>query len=274
LLELYCTKANNRLGIGGISECNSFKMRASDISLYENKFHRFGIDALGKKFILKNFEVIVPDMPNLPVTLCRRENKDQSYFVKSISTKTKIVLHFTAGYLGGDIATLTQPGNLVSVPFVIARSGHIYNLWPSNFWSYHLGPGASGGNTLMSKTSIAIEISNIGPLIKKGDKMVTSYSTFDIYCNYSENEYFEKINNYRGFSHFAKFSPEQYLALRSLLKYLTWKYKIPYTILPKEKRYDVFTDSEALEFTGICTHVNFRSDKYDIGPAFDWNKIQ
>jgi N-acetylmuramoyl-L-alanine amidase len=33
------------------------------------------------------------------------------------------------------------------------------------------------------------------------------------------------------------------------------------------------TDEAFKSFSGIVTHVNCRSDKVDIGPAFDWNKL-
>ena len=42
----------------------------------------------------------------------------------------------------------------------------------------------------------------------------------------------------------------------------------------EDKRFDVFKDSSAAKsYTGISSHVNYRSDKFDIGPAFDWDKL-
>jgi N-acetylmuramoyl-L-alanine amidase len=91
---------------------------------------------------------------SLKVLDCTRANSDTSYYYKEETVKKKIILHFTLDYLKGDIATLTT--NHVSVPFVVGRSGLIYNLFASKYWSYHLGPGASGGNTAMSKDCICV----------------------------------------------------------------------------------------------------------------------
>ena len=59
---------------------------------------------------------------------------DESYFYRTKHPKEQMVLHFTAGYLKGDVAALTKANNHVSVPFLIARNGTIYNLFPSMYW--------------------------------------------------------------------------------------------------------------------------------------------
>jgi N-acetylmuramoyl-L-alanine amidase len=249
-------------------------MKASSIPAHEQNFKTTGKDAVGKQFTLKETFITVPGTTEkLSLTDCIRENKDKSFYYEEVVPKEKIVLHFTAGYLKGDISALTQPGNHVSVPFVMARSGDIYNLWASKYWSYHLGSKAIGGNTEMSSKAIAIEISNIGPLKKIGDNLVTTYSNSDIYCHISETALYTKVPKYRGFEYFATFTPYQYRNLKLLLQFLSQKYNIPYIFLPETKRYELFSLTEAKAFRGICSHVNFRSDKWDIGPGFDWGKI-
>ena len=250
-------------------------MKATSINALESSFRATGKDAFGKKFNLSEVQVNVPGfIEKLKLIDCIRENNDKSFFNEEILPKSKIVIHFTAGYLKGDIATLTQPGNHVSVPFVIARSGDIYNLWASKYWSYHLGKNAVGGNTEMSSKTIAIEISNIGCLKKSGNNLVTTYSNTDVYCSLDEITFYAKVPAYRGFEYFATFTQAQYHSLKLLLKFLSNKYNIPYTFLPTNKRFNLFTPAEASSFKGICTHVNFRADKWDIGPAFDWSKIE
>ena len=50
------------------------------------------------------------------------------------------------------------------------------------------------------------------------------------------------------------------------------EFDIPYTFLSENKRLQIFNDAAtAKNYSGICTHANFRIDKFDIGPAFDWN---
>jgi len=254
-------------------------LKAISIPQHESSFRQTGIDSSGTKFILTNETVNITDKSGGKLTLvdCRRQVPDDSYYLSNEHLKERIVLHYTAGYLKGDIAQLSRRGTEVSVPFVIGRSGHIYNLWKSKFWSYHLGPGAVGGNTFGSQRSIAIELSNIGFLRKKtGGIFHTMYGTDDIYCTEAQTSYYQKLPEaYRGERYYAKFTTAQYNSLLLLLRYLTTRFNIPRSMLPPVKRYEVFGSAdEARNFKGICSHVNFRpAGKWDIGPAFDWDRV-
>jgi N-acetylmuramoyl-L-alanine amidase len=248
-------------------------MKASSIITHEKSFQTTGIDSNGKQFVLKKETVKIKNTSEtITITDCTRQNGDKSHYYEEETVKKKIALHFTMGYLKGDIATLTK--GHVSVPFVIGRNGNIYNLFASKYWSYHLGPSAIGGNTAMSKESIGIEISNIGPLKKIGNNLVTTYSDSDVYCSLSETQYYTKLaNKYRGYEYFAKFTDAQYKSTIKLIKFLCAKYDLPKTFVAEDKRYNVLTEQEFTNFKGIVSHVNCRTDKVDIGPAFDWNKV-
>jgi len=195
------------------------------------------------------------------------------YYSTAEATKTLIVLHYTAGQLVGDIGTLTKNGNHVSVAYVIARDGTIYRLFDDKYWSYHLGPGTVGGNETNSKRSIGIEISNFGWVTKDGTKFMT-YSNSH-YCDVAdEHGYVELDADYRGKRYFASFTGEQYTSIRLLLKYLTAKYNIPYRFIDDDRRHETFASAgDATQYQGIACHTNFRSDKWDLSPAFDWKKI-
>lgn len=248
-------------------------MRASGLFNHENSFQSTQTDANGKKFILTPENVKIPGTNEyIPIMDCVRQNGDKSYYYEETTAKKKIILHFTMGYLKGDIATLTN--GHVSVPFVIGRNGIIYNLFASKYWSYHLGPSAVGGNTAMSKECIGIEISNIGPLKKIGNNLVTTYSDTDVYCSLDETQHYTKLATpYRGYQYYAKFTDAQYTATAKLIRFLCAKYNLPKTFVAEAKRYNTLTAAEFTAFTGIATHVNCRTDKVDIGPAFDWGKI-
>ncbi len=253
-------------------------MKAISIAAHEAAFLASGLDANGKKFRLTPASVAIPGTTNerLNYQLCERENGDYSFYRREETPKHRIVLHHTAGYLKGDIGALTQPGNKVSVPFVIARNGTILNLWTSKCWSYHLGPGAVGGNTAMSRTSIGIELSNIGYLKALNGNMVTAYADSDVYCAATDTALYRTLPTpFRGCRHFATFTSAQYESLIRLLRFLTARYKIPRTLLPDTDRYRPFATAEqAAAHRGICSHVNFRpSGKWDIGPAFDWERL-
>jgi N-acetylmuramoyl-L-alanine amidase len=248
-------------------------MRAASIPKHETSFRQSGVDSNGKKHILSPFTVNVASTgERIRMVSCKMQSGDQSFFYNETTPKDRVVVHYTAGYLKGDIATLTTIGNHVSVPFVIARDGTIYNLWASRYWSYHLGPGAQGGNTQMSKTSVAIELSNIGWLTKVRGNLVTYFAKSDVYCSLTETTYYARIPAYREKTYFATFTNEQYESLIKLLRYVTDTFGIPRVFLGATERYDVLETVDS--FRGITSHVNYRrSEKWDIGPAFDWERV-
>lgn len=248
-------------------------MRASSIPNHENTFQSSGQDSFGKRFVLTPGTFPIKGTPEtIQITDCARDNGDKSFYYPEETVKKKIVLHYTMGYLKGDIGTLTQQH--VSVPFVIGRNGIIYNLFASKYWSYHLGPGAIGGNTPMSKECIGIEISNIGPLKLIGNDLVTTYSNSDVYCTLDEKQFYTKLPaKYRDWEYYATYTAAQYEAIIKLIKFLCAKYNIPKNFMNEPERYEIMTDAGFKNFSGIVSHVNCRTDKTDIGPAFDWAKV-
>ncbi|HEX6747614.1 MAG TPA: N-acetylmuramoyl-L-alanine amidase [Longimicrobium sp.] len=249
-------------------------MNYKNIPAYEADFRAKGVDSDGKKFTLAPAKVVIPGTSEtLDVVTCKPANGDESFFYKDAPAKERIVVHFTAGYLKGDIAALTRKDNHVSVPFVIARDGTIYQLFSSKYWSYHLGKGAQGGNSEMSKSSIGIELSNVAYLTAKGENLVDPYGA--PYCTPADKDaYTQLAKPYRKYTRFATYPEAQYQSLIKLLRYLGATYKIPLAFLPEEKRYDVYAD--VAKFRGITTHVNYQPESYgkwDIGPAFDWAKV-
>lgn len=248
-------------------------MKATSIPAHEASFLQTGIDAGGKKFKLTPGEYpIKGTTEKISLIDCVPESEHEPYYYKEITPKKKIILHFTMGYLKGDILTLTK--DHVSVPFVIGRKGDIFNLFASKYWSYHLGPGAIGGNTTMSRESIGIEISNIGPLKKIGNNLVTTYSNSDVYCTLDETQFYCRLpKKYRGHEYYATYTDAQYKSVIKLLKFLCAKYDIPKTFVTDAVRFDIMTANNFTRFSGIASHVNCRSDKCDIGPAFDWQRV-
>ncbi len=207
-----------------------------------------------------------------------------NYFYPATHTKERIVLHFTAGNLRSDMQSLTTEGRHVSVAFVIARDGTIYQLFPSANWSGHIGAGVGnqGTQNAQDKATIGIELSNYAYLVPRDGNLETIYSRtpqngkpgpVDEYCSLSNTAAYLKINKpFREQSYYASYTPEQVESTVILLRYLTAKYNIPRQFLPEDKRY--ITTNDVLTFKGIVSHVNYRpSGKWDIGPAFDWQGL-
>jgi N-acetyl-anhydromuramyl-L-alanine amidase AmpD len=195
----------------------------------------------------------------------------QDYFYPEPVAKRRIVLHFTAGVLTGDLGVLmNQERGYVSVAYVVSRGGTVYRLFDPAHWSFHLGPKAEGGNKTQSRLSIGIEISNLGPLTLKGNELYTYFAK--AYTTLDHKEHYAVLDKpYRGYSHYASYTPQQINAVIVLLRYLTATCKIPRAFLPEAKRFE--TTSEVTSFNGIVSHVNFRTDKFDLGPAFPWDDV-
>ena len=227
----------------------------------------------------KTFTRLAPDInektlaPGLTVFAFNDAFRTRGYFRDEKADKKAIVLHFTAGFFWGDIDTLTKKDREVSVPYVVARSGRIYELFPPEKWSFHLGKDTVGGNQRCSKQTIGIEISNVGPLSISGNSIRFGAAK---YCDKSETEFYAEINPaFRGEKVFATFTDAQYASVKKLLSHLTSTFSIPNSFLAEPKRYEVFgSPTEARDYSGIASHVNYRpSGKWDIGPAFDWAAV-
>lgn len=252
-------------------------MNYKNIAASEADFRSRGVDSDGKKFVLSPFQVQIPGSgDSFEVVSAKRDNGDQSFFYNEVVPKQRIVVHYTAGYLKGDLAALTKPNNHVSTPFVVARDGTIYNLFSSkNSWSYHLGPGAQGGNKEMSSSAVAIEMSNLGYLRPSGQNLITYMSGDAPYCTLADKDaYVVTKTPFRGYTYFASFTDAQYKSLINLLRYLTKTYNIPPAFIDEPARYDVY--KSVASFRGITTHVNYQPQSYgkwDIGPGFDWARV-
>ena len=251
-------------------------MRASEIASHEASFFTNKKDSGGVKFDLDERSIRIRNTEEvLDFIQCRREDGVLSYYEDEKNPKTQIVIHFTAGYLKGDVQALTKKDYRVSTSFLIPRNGKTLNLFPWDCWSYHLGRGAVGGNEAGAKRTVGIELSNIGYLREIGGKLYGPYSDTDVYCDLSETKYYTKLDTpFREYEYFASFTNEQYESLIKVLRFLTNQFDIPREFLPEDKRYVTGTADDLPFFKGITSHVNYRSSgKWDYGPAFDWNRL-
>lgn len=200
--------------------------------------------------------------------------------VNQETQKKGIVLHFTEGMLHGDLPLLAnlQTGDRyhVSVPYVIARNGNVYELFDPKYWGYHLTIGEHAPQW----QTIPIEIVNMGRLTKHGSYLKHRYGGWytDIYCNHSpeHGRFWRQASSFRGYEYWADFTDAQYTSLRALLKYLCDRFDIPWHFLSPQTKFKKFPSiAEASRFRGIASHANYYHGagsgvKTDIGPGFDW----
>lgn len=226
----------------------------------EEKFKTGLRDSYGKVFKASESDII-------PGAIKLTHKNDNWYYKQEIK-KDKIVLHFTAGVLHGDIGELTR--QYVSTPYVVARDGTIYELFDPKYWSFVMGPGSTGGNKAMSSTSINIEISNLGPLTRDPKLGFLKTWSGKPYCAIEQTDAYVHVpGGFRGYHYFATFTDEQYRAVDSLITNLCRRYgilrKLP-ALNQREKKLTVIGE-------GIWSHTNFRNDKFDVGPAFDYSRV-
>lgn len=239
----------------------------------------------GGEFQFRPFAIPIPHEPLTLKGLLTTPVNRSGYYYDRVYPKERIVLHYTAGHIRSDLQTLTRQDYHVSVPFVIARSGTIFQLFSSKFWSGHIGQGIgnTGNGNAQDKVTIGIELSNYGYLTPKNGNLETCYSRVkdktgkvgpeDIYCSQQEvSAYIKLTTPYRLQSYYAAYTDAQYESLILLLRYLTTQYAIPRAFLPEPLRYE--DTDQVLVFKGIVSHVNYRKEgKWDIGQAFDWTKV-
>lgn len=259
-------------------------MRYLSIPEHENTFQRNLVDSSGKKFTIT--ESI--DLNGIQLHKIRHSNH-RGFFYNEKTQKNMIVLHSTIGVLRGDIATLTNINSAVSVSYVVSRSGVVYELFDPELWAYHLGQGTIGGNKVNSSRSIGIELSNLGPLTNVNGNLETVYSRQkftdakgvvkvsapDVYCTVDDiNEYVKLDTPFRGYQYFTAYTKEQYIATNQLVRYLCSKFNIPVNYLDANSRFSPFNVSNSTTFSGICSHVNYRtSGKWDMSPDFNWDLV-
>ena len=77
---------------------------------------------------------------------------------------------------------------------------------------------------------------------------------------------------YRGKTHFASFKDAQVDAVGALVRTLCEQFSIPPTLPPSKRQFE-FDPTGFATFRGVCTHANYRRDKWDIGPAFPWERL-
>jgi N-acetyl-anhydromuramyl-L-alanine amidase AmpD len=180
--------------------------------------------------------------------------------------KTAIVLHFTAGStVSGAVASWQQNFAAkqwpLGTPYIIDRDGTIYEVFSPKHWANHIGAPAA-----QEQRTIGIELVNWGPLTPNGG----GYSPWIKSVSVPAEDVGSAV--YRGARYWQKFPRLQAKATAELVKKLCKDFAIPAVIPPAEKR-GIFAPQWASMWRGVCDHTNFREDKYDMGPMWDWSEF-
>lgn len=188
--------------------------------------------------------------------------------------KDLIVLHFTAGSSTSGAFNSWVPQKInIGTPYILDPNGTVYEVFSPKNWAYHLGiTGPLAEDHRHDKRSVPIEVVNFGPLKLVGDTLMSWPGNYtNKFCNVSETEKYVKAS-FRGFSYYAAFPEVQKKALVELVKHISAEFNIPMTLPPADHR-EKFDLEFFKNWKGIASHQNFRPDKFDIGPAWDWSLL-
>lgn len=171
--------------------------------------------------------------------------------------KDQVVIHHTVSGEGtsGDLATWRKYTSHIATCVIIERDGTIQQLFPSQFWGYHLGCGKPD----LDKHSIAVELDNWGYLTEEEGEYYTVYrNKVDVPTNMYPR-------GFRGKQIYESYTIEQIRSLGELL--LLWhdRYGIPLDY--HEDMWDV-SERALSGYPGIFGHCSFRPapDKFDPHP--------
>lgn len=215
-----------------------------------------------------------PDRSTIPIVINRAEFVlPTKEFYPEVTEKTLIVLHFTAGQSARSAFNtwLNSPEH-VATAYIVDTDGIIYEIFDPSYWAYHLGVK---GTSVHDKRSVGIEIANVGPLkTSPGDPNCLNWwpnNWGTQWCRVEQGTSYVKAT-YRGIDYFASFSEPQMDAVCKLTLYLCERFGIRKTIPPLARRTECHLD-HFRSYQGVAAHQNFRSDKWDVGPAFDWGRL-
>jgi N-acetyl-anhydromuramyl-L-alanine amidase AmpD len=197
---------------------------------------------------------------------------EAQYYAEDVD-KDLIVLHFTAGMSARSaVNSWRATPDHVATAYLVDADGSVYEAFPPSAWACHLG--LKGGRP-HERRSIGIEIANVGPLQPApGDPKTLSWwpnAWKQSYCRLEETARYVK-QDYRGKGYFAVFPDAQMDAVGRLVRSLCDRFSIPRQLPAAARRLEF--DAQAFQgYQGVATHANFRADKWDVGPAFDWDRL-
>lgn len=193
-----------------------------------------------------------------------------SQYVAERTPKNLIVLHFSAGSTAkGSLDWWASTPERVATAYLVEKDGSVIEAFSPTFWASHIG----GEGAKNHKRSIGIEIVNEGPLKMAPDASLTWWpkNFGQFYCSTHDIDRFVHAP-YRGFNYWAAFPNRQVASVKALVDDLCGRFSIPKQIAPAPMRLEYNPDFFGA-WRGIATHVNYRKDKTDIGPAWPWERL-
>jgi N-acetyl-anhydromuramyl-L-alanine amidase AmpD len=193
-------------------------------------------------------------------------------YYREATKKSLIVLHFTAGSSArGAYQSWVTDSRVVATAYIVDLDGRIYETFDPRFWAYALGVRGAAGPA-NERRAIQIEIVGWGPLKLRGEYLCSWPKNWtQKYCHVRDTHKYVRAP-YRGVEYFSTYPEPQVASVSALVGELCDRFQIPRDVCPPDLRgrADV---ARASRYTGILEHATFRSDKWDCGPAFPWDRL-
>jgi len=214
-----------------------------------------------------------PDLSSQPAINRTRFQLPAKEYLPEVQPKDLIVLHFTAGRSARS-AFDTWAGHpaRIATAYVVDPDGSIYELFDPAHWAFHLGVK---GTSRHDRRSIGVEIANVGPLKpdpNDPDRLNWWPNDWGArWCRRDEHDKYIEAP-FRTIRFFASMPAVQQDAVAQLVSYLRERFEIPGKLPAASKRV-AYDRAYFSKFQGVAAHHNFRKDKWDVGPAFDWERL-
>lgn len=184
-------------------------------------------------------------------------------FFRDKFPKKQIVWHHTEGHdnVNGVVDWWKNDGRQnIATSALIGKAGNFVQVFDNDFWAYSLGIKSNAyknGFNGADKTCVAVELTNSGGLIKKGNDYISNFNS----------KVTDVVNvDFRGYKYYDRYTDKQIQAL----KYWTLLCAAAYDI-PLDYEYDnlfVKNNNALGGKSGIYTHCSFRDsdEKQDLSP--------
>jgi len=228
----------------------------------------------------------------------------EGLYYKQSTPKNKILLHHTAGYniesaeywlRMSSSKAYRESKYFIGVHYFIGKDGKIIKTIPEEYWAWNTGTGMSA----IDKSSIAIELDNLGYIKKLTDKTFidiynNKWTLISTEINGNQKLYKLKLNNYiiyakelenewRGQKYFAIYTEPLINSLFELMEDIINRHNIKRQIHSKNEFFpnDVsyWDGIKMINFSGIITHVQLLGKnkngyiKLDLSPVFPYEKM-